>query len=226
VTGLFASTMLLLRKELQIELRTREILVTTGLFATLIAVLASLSFYIDPDSALRVAPGVLWIAIAFAGVLAMGRSWAREREHDVIRALLLAPVPRAAIYLSKAIASCLFLFIVELVLLVEIAVLYNIALTTVLGPLLLLVGLGTIGFCATGTLFSALSVKSRAREMMLAVTVFPVVTPALLCGVVGTRELLLGAPLSELHGWLALLGAFDLALIAAGVVLFDPLMAD
>jgi len=226
VTGLFASTVLLLRKELQIELRTGEILVTTGLFATLIAVLASLSFYIDPDSALRVAPGVLWIAIAFAGVLAMGRSWAREREHDVIRALLLAPVPRAAIYLSKAIASCLFLFIVELVLLVEIAVLYNIALTTVLGPLLLLVGLGTIGFCATGTLFSALSVKSRAREMMLAVTVFPVVTPALLCGVVGTRELLLGAPLSELTGWLALLGAFDLALIAAGVVLFDPLMAD
>ena len=226
MTGLFASTVLLLRKELQIELRTGEILVTTGLFATLIAVLASLSFYIDPDSALRVAPGVLWIAIAFAGVLAMGRSWAREREHDVIRALLLAPVPRAAIYLSKAIASCLFLFIVELVLLVEIAVLYNIALTTVLGPLLLLVGLGTIGFCATGTLFSALSVKSRAREMMLAVTVFPVVTPALLCGVVGTRELLLGAPLSELTGWLALLGAFDLALIAAGVVLFDPLMAD
>jgi heme exporter protein B len=226
MTGLFASTMLLLRKELQIEMRTGEILVTTGLFATLIAVLASLSFYIDPDSALRVAPGVLWIAIAFAGVLAMGRSWAREREHDVIRALLLAPVPRAAIYLSKAIASCLFLFIVELVLLVEIAVLYNIALTTVLGPLLLLVGLGTIGFCATGTLFSALSVKSRAREMMLAVTVFPVVTPALLCGVVGTRELLLGAPLSELTGWLALLGAFDIALIAAGVVLFDPLMAD
>jgi len=226
MTGLFASTMLLLRKELQIEMRTGEILVTTALFATLIAVLASLSFYIDPDSALRVAPGVLWIAIAFAGVLAMGRSWAREREHDVIRALLLAPVPRAAIYLSKAIASCLFLFIVELVLLVEIAVLYNIALTTVLGPLLLLVGLGTIGFCATGTLFSALSVKSRAREMMLAVTVFPVVTPALLCGVVGTRELLLGAPMSELTGWLALLGAFDLALIAAGVVLFDPLMAD
>jgi len=90
----------------------------------------------------------------------------------------------------------------------------------------LIVGLGTIGFCAAGTLFSALSVKSRAREMMLAVTVFPVVTPALLSGVVATRELLLGAPLSELTGWLALLGAFDLALLAAGIVLFDPLMAD
>jgi len=226
MTGLVPATMLLLRKELQIELRTGEILVTTGLFATLIAVLASLSFYIDPESALRVAPGVLWTAIAFAGVLAMGRSWAREREHDVIRALLLAPVPRAAIYLSKAIASCLFLFAVEIVLLVEVAVLYNIDLLSVLGPLLLIVGLGTIGFCATGTLFSALSVKSRAREMMLAVTVFPVVTPALLCGVVATRELLLGAPLSELTGWLALLGAFDLALLAAGIVLFDPLMAD
>lgn len=226
MTGIVPATLLLLRKELLIEARTREILVTTGLFATLIAVLASLSFYIDPDSALRVAPGVLWTAIAFAGVLAMGRSWARERDHDVIRALLMAPVPRASIYLSKAIASCVFLFVVELVLIVEVAVLYNIALTSVIGPLLLIVGLGTIGFCATGTLFSALSVKSRAREMMLAVTVFPVVTPALLCGVVATRELLLGAPLSELTGWLALLGAFDLALLTAGVVLFDPLMAD
>jgi len=226
VIGLLPATLLLLRKELQIELRTQEIVVTTGLFATLIAVLASLSFYIDPESALRVAPGVLWTAIAFAGVLAMGRTWAREREHDVIRALLLAPVPRAAIYLSKAVASCLFLFVVELVLLVEIAVLYNLALSDVLGPLLLLVALGTVGFCAAGTLFSALSVKSRAREMMLAVTVFPVVTPALLCGVVATRELLLGATLVELSGWLALLGAFDLALLAAGIVLFDPLMAD
>lgn len=226
MTGLFTATWLLLRKELLIELRTREIVVTTGLFATLIAVLSSLSFYIDPESALRVAPGVLWTAIAFAGVLAMGRSWAREREHDVIRGLLLSPVPRAAIYLSKAIASCVFLFIVEALLLIVVAVLYNLALMAVLGPLLLLMALGTIGFCATGTLFAALSVKSRAREMMLAVTVFPVVTPALLCGVVGTRELLLGAPLADIVGWLALLGAFDLGLLAAGLVLFDALMAD
>lgn len=226
MSGLVSSTLLLLRKELLIELRTGEIVVTTGLFATLIAVLASLSFYVDPESALRVAPGVLWTAISFAGVLAMGRSWSREREHDVIRALLLAPVPRAAIYLSKAIASCTFLFIVELVLLIEVAVLYNIALGAVFGPLLLLVGLGTIGFCAAGTLFSALSVKSRAREMMLAVVVFPVVTPALLCGVVGTRELFLGATLAELTPWLALLGAFDIAMLAGGILLFDPLMAD
>lgn len=224
--GLMRATSLLVRKELQIELRTREILVTTGLFATLIIVLASLSFYIDPDSAVRVAPGVLWISIAFSGVLAMGRIWSREREHDVIRALLLAPIPRAAIYLSKAISSFLFLVAIELVLLVEMGVLYNLDLWSVIGPLSALMLLGTLGFCATGTLFAALSVKSRAREMMLAVTIFPVVTPALLCGVVGTRELLLGAPFSDIIGWLALLGAFDLGLLAAGIVLFDPLMAD
>ncbi len=224
--GLMRATSLLVRKELQIELRTREILVTTGLFATLIIVLASLSFYIDPDSAVRVAPGVLWISIAFSGVLAMGRIWSREREHDVIRALLLAPIPRAAIYLSKAISSFLFLVAIELVLLVEMGVLYNLDLWSVIGPLSALMLLGTLGFCATGTLFAALSVKSRAREMMLAVTIFPVVTPALLCGVVGTRELLLGAPFSDIIGWLALLGAFDLGLLAAGIALFEPLMAD
>src|SRR5690349_6074740 len=107
--ALLAGTLTLLKKELQLELRTGEITVTTGLFATLIAVLTSISFYLDRQLGQKLAPGVLWLAIAFAGVLAMGRSWSHEREHDVIRALLLSPVPRAAIYLSKVLASFAFL---------------------------------------------------------------------------------------------------------------------
>jgi heme exporter protein B len=226
MSSLVRATLALLRKELLVEARTGEVVVTSGLFATLVAVLTSLAFYIDRQFALKVAPGVLWLAILFAGVLAMGRSWSREREHDVLRALLLSPMPRAAIYASKVLSSLLFLSLVEVVLVIEVAVLFNLDLLDVLGSLCALLLLGTLGFCVTGNLFAALSVRSRARDMMLSVVVLPVVAPALLSAAVATRGLLLGAPDSELHGWLLILGAFDLAMSAAGIVLFEPLVAD
>ena len=224
--SLLAATWVLWLKELRIELRTGEILVTTGLFATLVAVLTSLGFYTDPNNTLRVAPGVLWIAVTFAGGLAMGRSWQRERDNEVFRGLLMSPAPRAALYLSKLLASFAFLSAVEVILVLEVALLFNLDLSSTWLPLCALLLLGTLGFCATGNLFAAMSVRSRAREMMLAVTLLPVVAPALLAGVVGTRELLSGAPMPEVYGWMQVLGAFDLVALAAGLALFEPLMAD
>ena len=220
------ATWVLLRKELLVELRTGEIVVTTGLFATLVAVLTSLAFYLDAQRAQALAPGVLWIALVFAGVLAMGRSWSRERDHDVFRALLLSPVPRTAIYASKLLSSVLFLLVVELLLVLEVTVLFNLTLTGVVWPLCALLVLGTIGFAATGNLFAALAVRTRGREMLLSVALLPVVAPALLAGVVGTRELLVGAPLSDVYGFMQLLGAADLAFLAAGFTLFEPLVSD
>ncbi|MEM6734342.1 MAG: heme exporter protein CcmB, partial [Myxococcota bacterium] len=90
----FVATWLILRKELSIEFRTRELLLSTALFAVLVVVMASISFYVDVTAAEKLAPGVLWIAVTFAGVLAMGRSWNRERDQEVIRGLLAAPIPR------------------------------------------------------------------------------------------------------------------------------------
>src|SRR5690606_31766642 len=101
------------RKDLRIELRTGEITLSTALFAFLTVVMASLAFYLDRNQAASVAPGVLWISVTFAGVLAMGRSWARERENDALRGLLLSPLPRAAIYLGKTLSSFVFLAVVE-----------------------------------------------------------------------------------------------------------------
>lgn len=226
MTSGLRATLLLLRKELLVELRTGEIVVTTGLFATLVAVLTSLSFYLDAQRAQSLAPGVLWIALVFAGILAMSRSWSRERDHDAFRALLLAPLPRGAIYASKLLSTVVFLSIVELVLVIEVAVLFNLDLSGIALPLCALLVLGTIGFAAMGNLFAALSVRTRGREMLLSVALMPVVAPALLCGVIGTRELFTGAPLSEVYDWMRLLGAADLVFLAAGVTLFEPLIAD
>ncbi|MFW5875625.1 MAG: heme exporter protein CcmB [Myxococcota bacterium] len=220
-----AATLVML-KDLRVELRAKDLVVTTGLFAVLVVVMASLSFYVDRASAPRMAPGVLWISVAFAGVLAMGRTWAREREENAIVGLLLTPIPRAAIYLGKGAAALLFLAVVEAVLLPLVAVLFHVDLGPVFGRVAALLLLGTVGFVAAGTLFSAMTVRTEARDLALSVVLFPLTTPALLSGVVATREALLGAPLADTLGWMRILLAFDVLFVAAGVALFETLMSD
>ena len=224
--SLWNAALLVLKKDLQIELRTGEVTVTTGLFATLVTLLASLSFFIDDATARLVAPGVLWVSVAFAGVLAMGRSWSRERDNDVFRGLMLSPAPRSALYVGKLLGTLVFLAVVESCVLLEVGVLFNLQLIPVLGPLVLLLVLGTIGFAAAGNLFAAMGVRTSARDLVLAVALFPVIAPALLCGVVGTRELLAGAPLADIWAWIKILVAFDLIFVTAGILLFEPLLSD
>lgn len=224
--SLLKSSWLVFEKDLRIELRTGEILITTGFFALLVAVMSSLSFYLDDVTSRRVAPGVLWISIAFSGVLAMGRSWARERDHDVMRGLLLSPLPRPAIFLGKALGIFMFLFAVEILLVPIIAVLYRLDLGKVWLPVSALVVLGTIGFSAAGTLFAAMGVRTRTKELVLSVVLFPLVSPALLAGVVATREVLGGAGFEEIGNWLRILGAFDLVFVVMGAVLFGPLTSE
>jgi heme exporter protein B len=223
---LWHAALCVLRKDLRIELRTGEVVVTTVLFATLVTVLGSLSFFIDEAGARLVAPGVLWLAVAFAGVLAMSRSWSRERDNEVFRGLLLSPAPRAALYVGKLLGTLVFMLVVDSVVVLEVGILFNLELVPVLAPLLLLLALGTIGFAAAGNLFAAMGVRTSARDMVLAVALFPVIAPALLCGVVGTRELLAGAPLHEIWAWVRILAAFDLMFVTAGILLFEPLVCD
>ena len=224
--SLWRAALLVLRKDLQIELRTGEVTVTTGLFATLVTLLASLSFFIDEATARLVAPGVLWVSVAFAGVLAMGRTWSRERDNDVFRGLMLSPAPRSALYVGKLLGTLVFLAAVESVVVLEVGVLFNLELLPVLGPMVLLLVLGTIGFAAAGNLFAAMGVRTSARDLVLAVALFPVIAPALLCGVIGTRELLAGAPLQDIWAWVKILVAFDLTFVTAGILLFEPLLSD
>lgn len=221
-----SGTWAIVAKELRIELRTKEILVTAGLFGLLVTVLTSLAFFLDDETARRLAPGVLWVSASFAGVLAMGRAWAREREADAIRGLLLAPIPRSCIYAGKAIATLVFVLIIDAVLLPAVGVLFRLDLFPVLLPVGLILVLGTVGYVAMGTLFAAMSVRTSARDLMLSVVLFPLASPGLVAGVVATREVLGGAPLDETVEWLRILGAFDLVAIVCGLVLFEPLMSD
>jgi len=213
-------------KDLAIERRTGELLVNTGLFAFLVVVIASLAFYLNPQLAVQIAPGVLWIAIAFSGVLALNKTWAREREWSAFYAMWLSPAPRLAIYLAKLASTLLFMLVIEAFLLPLVAVFFHLNFTRILFPLLVVLLTGTIGFVAAGTLFAAMSLRTRARELMLSVALFPLITPTLLASVVATRELFAGAGLSEIEGWLRVILAFDLIFLVLGAWLFEPLMSD
>ncbi len=217
---------LILRKDVAIELKTRELTTSTGLFAVLVVVLTSLAFYLDRGTARALAPGVLWVAITFSGILAVSRAWAREREQDSFRGLLLSPLPRSAIYSGKVAALCLFLTAVQLVLVPLVALLFHTDLSGVLFPLLAILALGTLGFVATATLFGLLTVRTGARDLLLSVVVFPLTAPVLLAAVVATRELISDAPMSEVYAWLRILVAADIIFVAAGLALFEPLALD
>jgi len=226
VKELLRGTWVIAAKELKIELRTKEILVTAGLFGLLVTVLTSLAFFLDDDTSRRLAPGVLWVGASFAGVLAMGRAWAREREADAIRGLLLTPIPRASIYLGKMIGTWVFVMLIDMVLLPVVAILFRVDMSAELGTVALILVLGMTGYVALGTLFAAMSVRTRARDLMISVVLFPLSSPGLLAGVVATREVLGGTPFDETVAWLRILLAFDLVGIVAGLVLFEPLMSE
>jgi heme exporter protein B len=223
--SLVSASIAIAKKDLSIELRTREITISTGFFALLIATLTSLSFFVDDAFSRNVAPGVLYTAVAFSAVLAISRSWAREREQDAMRALLVAPIPRLAIYVGKAISTLAFLALVELLLVPLVALLYHVDFLDVLGGLLGVLGLATLGIVLAGTLFGAMTVKTSARDLMLSVVLFPLITPVLLSAVVATRELLGGNEV-EVIAWVKILLAYDLVVGIAAGLMFDALVSE
>jgi heme exporter protein B len=222
--GWARQVLLVLHKDLAIELSTREIVTTSGFFAVLVLVITSMSFYVGPETSRDVAAGAIWVAIAFAAVLALGRTWQREREDGALAGLLVMPVSRSALFAGKALGVAAFLFFVELLVLPLSALFFSLDLGEYgLGLLLLLLG-ATPGIAASGTLFGAMTVKTRARELVLASVLFPMLMPTLLAAAAGTRELLHDRPIAELGDYLMLMGVFAVVFIAGGLGLFDTLI--
>lgn len=211
--------MVIVWKDVRAELRTKDILSSMLVFAGLSVLIFQFAFDLRADNVRLVLPGVLWIAITFAGVLGLNRSFILEQDRGSLEGLLLAPVDRSAIYFGKLIGNLLFIFIVELLLLPLMTVLFNVWL---LSPALLLVlALGTLGYAAVGTLFAALSINTRAREVMLPILLFPVMVPVFVAGVQAVSRLLDGDSLADIMRWVQLLVAYDAIFIAAAMLLFD-----
>jgi heme exporter protein B len=211
----------ILWKDLLIELRTKETFASLLLLGLLTLVV--LSFAFDPTSPLReaAAPGVLWVALVFAGTLGMNRSLLREREHDCLHGLMLAPLDRGTIYLAKTAANFLFMVAAQVVLLPLFVFFFNLPLgSTVVGvtPVLLL---GLLGFAAVGTLFAAVSLRTRAREVMLPLLMLPLAAPLLIAGIQASTQILAGQPFGAVAHWLRLIAAFDVVFLVVGWLAFE-----
>ena len=214
------------RKDLRIEIRTREIVTTAGFFAALVAILTSVAFYTGPDTTRRIAPGAIWLAEAFASVLALGRTWQRERDDGALLALLISPLDRGAIFLGKALGIFVFVSVIVLLVVPIVALLFHVDLLEVLPLLAPVLLLGTVGVAGTGTLFGVMTVRTRARDLVLATVLFPLLSPALICGVAATREIFAGATARDLTDYFVLLGVFDLVSIGLGLMLFGALVEE
>jgi heme exporter protein B len=214
----------IIAKDVTAELRTKDTLSALLVFALLVVVIFNFAFELRVDNATELAPGVLWVAFTFAGVLALNRSFVQERESDCIEGLLLTPVDRSVIYLGKFIANLLFMLISEAFVLPISAILFDIP---VLNPSLwLIITLGTIGFTAVGTLFAAMTVNTHAREALLPLLLFPVAVPVLIAATKSTGPILDGRPLSEVYSWIRLLLAFDIISIVVALLSFEYVLEE
>jgi heme exporter protein B len=216
--------MILLQKDLSIELTTGEVVTTSTFFALLVVIMSSLAFYGGPESRRLVASGVIWLSVAFAAVLALGRTWQREREEAALEGLLIAPLSRSAIFTGKALGVFAFLSIVELVVMPTAALLFSLEPSQVFGGFALIALCATPGVAASGTLFGAMTVRTRARDLILSIVLFPLLSPTLLTAVAATRELLGGTPVNELWDYFELLLVFDLTFIAGGLAMVGTLI--
>jgi heme exporter protein CcmB len=215
------------RKDVVVEVRSRELVATTMFFALSAVIVFAVALVREGRVVADAAAGILWIAIAFAGTLALGRTFERERYTDTLRALLLAPAPRAAVYVGKLLGVVAVLLLVELLLVPLVALLFDAAL---LRRPALLVGLlvaGTIGFASVGTLFAAMLVRARSRDVLLPVLLYPITIPVIIAGVRGTAAILQPVPDEPMATfWLMLLAAFDTVFVTVALWTFDPLMTD
>ena len=219
--------LLVLRKDVVIEVKSREILFTTLFFSVSCILVFSFAFVSEGQAVGDVAAGILWIAIAFSGTLALGRTFERERYGETLKALLLAPVARPAIYVGKLLGVVILLCLAELLLVPLVALLFSASLFA--RPLLLaaLLLTGTVGFSAVGTLFAAMLVRARTRDVLLPILLYPITVPVMIAGVRGTAALLAAPPDEPVATmWIGLLVSFDVVFVTLALWTFEPLMTE
>jgi len=209
----------ILWKDILSELRTKDVATSVLVFALLVIVIFNFAFEPGTEQKGLVAPGILWVAFTFAGVLSLGRSFVLEKEKGCMEGLMLCPVHRDVIYLGKMLGSLAFMLIVEAIVFPIFLMLFDLPLF--MPRLGLIAILATVGFVSVGTLFSALAVNTRAREVMLPILFFPVVAPVIIAAVKASGLILEGGAWSDMSSWLQILVAFDVVFLVVSALVFE-----
>ncbi len=212
-------------KDLRSELRTKEALNASLSFALVILLLFSFAFDPTAEMTREISGGLLWLVFAFAGALLLNRSFARELENDCLDVLVTSPVPAPALFLGKAAANWLLLLGIEIVCLPVFGVFYNVDWARRPAWLALVMLLATWGITVIGTMFSALTVNLRLRELMLPMLVYPMLIPCLMAAMQLTTALVAGqAPAGDQLAWLRMLIGFDIIFTALSLALVETVL--
>jgi len=217
-------------KDLRVELRSREILFTMSFFAAMVVVLFSFAFLKESDDGEMVAvaeitPGFLWVAVLFSATLGMARAFDRERESDTMRGLLLSPAPRTALFLGKAVGLFVMMAMVEAVVIPLCWFFFAAPLFAEPLPMLALVLLATAGVAVVGSVFAAMLMRTRSREVLLPVVLYPILVPLFIAAIKGTSALLVGEP-EQAWFWIRFLLVYDAAFVVAALWTFESLVIE
>lgn len=223
-------TMWLAAKDVRIEMRARDTLAPMLGFAATVALV--LAFALPEASSANdgvvayVQAGFMWVTVLFAGLIGFGRTFEVERAEGALDSLLLVPIDRSALFVSKALSNLAFIVVLETVLLPLTALLFAYDLGGSWGALVAVVALVDLGFVAVGTLYAALAAQTRSRELLLPLLALPALVPVFIAALELTADLLLGAGFDALaaRGWFGILIAFDVVFVTAGAVLFDAVL--
>ena len=224
--GLLRAALLVARKDLAIEYRTRSAFFSAVVFALLAIVIFYFSWDPTAVAAMDLAPGVLWVIFTFSGLLGLHRSFGVEQQDRAMDALLAAPVDREAVFLGKALANLLFVLAVQAVAMPAVALFYNVPMTRAWLALAGIAALAAIGLVAVGTLFSAMAVNTRLAELLLPMLSLPFFVPIVMPAAQATARLLAGRPVTEAYAWLKILLAFDIVFVVACTLAFPFTIED
>jgi heme exporter protein B len=207
------------RKDILSEFRARQIIISVLVFVLLVIVIFNFAFGASKEIMDAAAPGMLWVTFVFAGILSLNRSFIMEKEENCLEGLMVAPISREVIYAGKMLSSLFFMLVIEAVALPVFAFLFNLNVLSI--EIITVTILATIGFTACGTLFSALAVKTRARELVLPILFLPVIVPIIIGAVKATGIILAGNSWSSISNWLLIMGAFDLIFLVISLWVFN-----
>ncbi len=208
-------------KDFVCEIRSKEMLISMCVFSFLVIIIFNFIFPFDLRYVEGITPGILWVAFIFSGLLGMGRSFGAEKDKGSFKGLLLCPVGRGTIYVGKMVANFIFMLLMEVFTLAIFVPLFNIKIIPILFLLALIILLGTFGFTVIGTIFSAISINTKARDVMLSLLVFPIAVPLIIASIKATGKVLDEKSIHEVYSWLKILFAFDLTFLLVSYLTFE-----
>ncbi len=214
-------------KDLRVEFRSREILYTMMFFAAMVVLLFSFAFLDGSAESDAVAPGILFVAVAFSGTLGLSRAFDRERESDTMRGLLLSPASRSAIFVGKAVGIAVFMLVVEVVVIPMVVFLFGAPLFREPLPLFLIMILATVGFSLVGCVFAAMLLRTRSRDVLLPVVLYPILVPMLIAGTKGVAALVGDvADLDAAYFWVEFLLVYDAIFVLVALWTFESVVVE